>query len=139
MSETGDKIIKEIHARQVKRRPRWHFLIRNASVWTFFIAALAFGALSFSIEEGVIEKGICAHHATGSSVLQFVFHDLSFLWVFSALLFIVLAFLNLRLTTEGYRYRTLWIVLAVFFILVMFVLLMHHEGFGGDCRETNFI
>ncbi len=113
----------------MKHRSRRYFLIRNACVWAAFGAAVVLGAVSISAEEAVIERGIL--------MPGFLFRDLSFLWIAATVLFVALAFLNLRLTTEGYRYRAAWIVLGILLVAAMLGLLFHHEGIG-DHAEAAF-
>ena len=135
MSETSKKIIEEIHERNVTHRPKWHFFIKNISVWAALIAAIVFGALSISIEESVLEKGMFG------SVLSFefvraLFQGVSLLWILCTVIFIVLAFLNLRLIKEGYRYRAWWIVIGVLVVVVTFGLLFRQEGVGDRAESV---
>ena len=130
MSEISKKIIEEIHERNVKHRPKWYFLIKNLSVWVMLVAAIFLGALSMSIEESVLEKGIGVGGFFGSGSFYLIFHGVSLLWILCTVLFVVLAFLNLRLTREGYRYRTWWIVLGVLLLAGTIGLLLVREGIG---------
>ncbi len=136
MSETSHKIIETIHERKVKHRPRFYFLIKNISVWAMLVAAVFLGALSVSVEESVIEKGIGIHGFLSSEFFMFMFQGVSFLWIVCTLLFILLAFLNLRLTKEGYRHRALWIVLAILLLIGTFGLLFRNEGIGNRTESA---
>ena len=136
MSETSKKIIEEIHERNVTHRPRWHFLIRSISVWAALIAAIVFGALSISIEESVLEKGIVGHSVLSFDFVQLLFHGMSLLWILFTIVFIVLAFLNLRLVKEGYRYRAWWIVIGVIVVIATFGLLFRQEGIGDRAESA---
>ncbi|HUZ92705.1 MAG TPA: hypothetical protein VNG29_01770 [Candidatus Paceibacterota bacterium] len=136
MSETSKKVIEEIHERQVTHRPKWHFLIKNISVWVSLAAAVFFGALSLSIEESVIEKGGGVRSLLGPGALRSLFQGVSLLWIVFTVLFIVLAFLNLRLTREGYRYGRWWVVLGIFLVVVTFGLLFYQEGIGDRAEST---
>ncbi len=131
MSETSKKIIEEIRERHITHRPRWQFLIRNASVWMAFVGAVVLGALSASIEEAFIERGIGAVPGVWSAeFIGFICQGMSLLWIGCAVLFVVLAFLNLRITGDGYRYRTLWIVLGIILMVAAVAALLRHEGVG---------
>jgi hypothetical protein len=131
MSETSKKIIEEIHERHVTHRPKWQFLIRNITVWVVFAAAVALGALSASVEEAFIEKGIgSVPGVLSSQFVTFVCQWMSLLWIGCAILFVVLAFLNLRISGEGYRYRTAWVVLGIILMVAAIVMLLRHEGVG---------
>ncbi len=136
MSETSKKIIEEIHERHVTHRPKWHFLIRNISVWAALIAAVVFGALSISIEESVLEKGIVGHRILSFEFVRLLLHGVSLLWILSTVVFIVLAFLNLRHVKEGYRYRALWVVIGVLLIVATFGLLFRQEGIGDRAESA---
>jgi hypothetical protein len=136
MSDTSKKIIEEIHERNVKHRPKWYFLIKNVSIWTLLVATIFLGALSLSIEESVLEAGIGVHGFFSSEFFLLVFHGVSLLWLLCAILFVVFAFLNLRLTKEGYRYRMWWIVLGILLLVVTFGLLLGHEGVGDRMESA---
>jgi len=136
MSEISKKIIEEIHERNVTHRPKWHFLIKSISVWVALIAAIVFGALSISIEESVLEKGMVGHSVLSFDFVQLLFHGVSLLWVISTIAFIVLAFLNLRLVKEGYRYRAWWIVIGVIVVVATFGFLFRQEGIGDRAESA---
>ena len=136
MSETSKKIIEEIHGRNVKHRPKWYFLIKNFSVWALLAAAVILGALAMSIEESVLEAGIGVNGFLSSGFFLFIFHGISLLWLLCTVLFVVFAFLNLRLTREGYRYRAWWIGLGLLLIIVTFGLLLSREGVGNRMESA---
>ncbi len=135
MSEESKKIIEEIHERNIKHRPRWYFLIRNISVWTSLVAAVVFGALSISIEESVFERG-GVHGLLSFDVIRVLFQGASLLWILCTILFVVLAFLNLRFTKEGYRYGPWWIILGIVLLVATFGLLFHQEGIGDRAESV---
>ena len=130
MSETSKKIIQKIHERHIHHRPRWYFLIKNASVWTALAATVVFGALSVSIEETIIEHGFFGRG------LMDLFHGISLLWIVSAIVFMALAILNLRHIREGYRYRAWWIVLGIIVVIATFAVLFCHEGIGSQVEAA---
>jgi len=136
MSETSKKIIEEIHERHVTHRPKWHFIIRSISVWATLIAAIVFGALSISIEESVLEKGIIGHNVLSFDFIQLLSHGVSLLWIIFTIVFIVLAFLNLRLVKEGYCYRAWWIVIGVIVVVATFGFLFRQEGIGDRAESA---
>lgn len=136
MSETSKKIIEEIHERHVTHRPKWHFLIRSISVWAALIAAIVFGALSISVEESVLEKGIVGHSVLSFKFVQLLLHGVSLLWILSTIVFIMLAFLNLRHVKEGYRYRAWWIAIGVLLVVATFGLLFRQEGVGDRAESV---
>lgn len=136
MSETSKKVIEEIHGRNVVHRPKWHFLIKSISVWAALIAAIVFGALSISIEEAVLEKGIVGHTILSFDSVQLLFHGVSLLWISSTIVFIILAFLNLRHVREGYRYRAWWIAIGIVVVVATFGLLFRQEGIGDRAESA---
>jgi len=136
MSETSKKIIQEIHDRNVTHRPKSYFLIKNASVWAMLIAALFLGALSMSIEESVLEKGVGVNGFLSSGLFHSIFQGISLLWILCTVLFVVLAFLNLKVTKEGYRYRAWWAIIGVILLAVTIGLLLNHEGIGDRIESS---
>lgn len=136
MSETSEKIIKEIHERHVTHRPKWQFFIKNISVWAALVAAVVFGALSLSIEESVLERMAPGTNILSFEFFRFLFQGASLLWIIATVAFIVLAFLNLRFTKEGYRYGAWWLILGILLVVFMAGLFFYHEGIGGQIEST---
>ncbi len=136
MSETSKKIIEQIHERHVKHRPKWYFLSESVSVWVMLVAAILFGALAVSIEESVLEKGVGINGFFSSEFFHFIFNGISLLWIVCVVLFVVLAFLNLRLIKEGYRHRAVWAILGAILLVATFGLLLGHEGVGDRLEST---
>ena len=136
MSETSKKIIEKIHEQHVTHRPKWYFLIKNISVWVALIAAIVFGALSVSIEESVLERGMTGHTFLSFDSVRLLFQDVSLLWILSTIVFIVLAILNLRLAKEGYRYRVWWIVIGVLLVVATCGFLFRQEGIGDRAESV---
>jgi amino acid transporter len=123
MSETSKKIMGTIHEQKICPRPKWYFLLKNTAVWFLLILALFLGAFSVGMQETVMEKS--ANPGFSAYVL---FGSISFLWLLITVLFAVLAYANLRLTKDGYRYRAAWILFAVILVIIGFGVLFHHEG-----------
>ncbi len=136
MPQESEKILKEIHERHITHRPRWYFLIRNASVLTALAATIFFGALSFSIEEAVLERGLGVGHAFDFTSLMLLFRGASILWIVSTVIFMVLAFLNLRHIKEGYRWRAWWIIIGIIAVVFTFGMLFLHEGIGSRAESA---
>lgn len=136
MSDASEKILKKIHERHVTHRPKWHFLIKDASIWTALAAVVFFGALSISIEESVIERGFGIGGAFGFGSIKLLFQSVSLLWIASTAIFIILAFLNLRHVREGYRWRAWWIVIGIIAVVLTLGLLLRQEGIGDRAESA---
>ena len=136
MSDASEKILKEIHERHVTHRPKWQFLIKDASIWTALAAVIFFGALSISIEESVLERGFGIGGAFGFGSVRLLLQGVSLLWIASTAIFVVLAFLNLRHIKEGYRWRTLWIVIGIVAVIVTLGFLFRQEGVGDRAESA---
>jgi uncharacterized membrane protein len=143
MSDISKKIIEEIHEKKIKPISKRYFVIKNVSVWLALFVSVVLGAISISIEEVLIENAnnpYSPYPGTYHGLVSWV----SFLWLFFTLLFMTLAYLNIRSTDEGYRYRTVWVVISILLAFIILGVFFHHEGigdraeylFGSHCEST---
>jgi|GEM_PF-6593533 cytochrome bd-type quinol oxidase subunit 2 len=137
MSDTSKKIIGEIRDKNIKPISRRYFVIKNAAVWLSLLLWLILGAISISIEEVLIENSNNPYAPPGMGVSHGLVNWVSFLWLFFALLFMALAYLNVRSTKDGYRYRAVWIIIGILLTFITLGVLFHHEGIG-DRVESMF-
>ena len=127
MSDTSKKILEEIHERNLKPHSKRYFVVRNVAVWSALLASVVLCALSISLEELVFENA-GPYGSVGAGLTHLLFNGVSFLWIFSTIMFMVLAYLNIRSTDEGYRYRTAWIVIAILLVSLTLGVWFHSEG-----------
>lgn len=138
MSDISKKIIDKIHEDNIKPTPRHYFVVKNVTVWLALLASVIFGAVSVTIEETLVENSSAPYKITPLGVSHFFINSLSFLWIFSTLLFMALAYLNLRSTKEGYRYRSIWIILAIILLFLILGVFLHHEGLQWHVNNFMF-
>lgn len=135
MSDTSKKVIDEIREKNIKPRSKRYFVIKNIAVWTALLVSVILGAVSISIEEVVVENSSNSYSYIGA--YHGIVNWVSFLWLFSTLLFMALAYLNVRSTSEGYRYRAVWVVIGILLAFITLGVLFKHEGIG-DRAESMF-
>lgn len=100
-----DKILHTIKEEKIEPTPRWHFLLRNYSVWSVGIFSVLIGSLSVAAiifayantELGVSQTG-------GSSSARLVIQTMPYVWLLSLVVLLVVGELAIRNTKRGYRY-----------------------------------
>lgn len=137
-------IIEEIEKRGLVPRPRYHFLLKRSVFWSLAIISIIIGAIAFAVAIYVFfdNEGISTTTLL-ETPLETILQSVPFIWLFVLGLFTTSAYLGLRNTKTGYRYKTVRAVLGVIIasICLGFVLntfdfgqmvhnyLLHHTGF----------
>ena len=47
--KASEKILEQIRREQLRPKPRWHFVLKNALAWLAFAVAVILGGLAFSV------------------------------------------------------------------------------------------
>lgn len=125
MSDIRKKVIEEIHERNIKPLSKRYFVVRSTAVWLSLLASAILGGILVSTEDMFLERA--------NGLINWV----SLLLIFSVFLFMTLAYLNVRSTKDGYRYRTVWIVISIILIFMALAIIFRQEGVG-DRIESRF-
>ena len=104
MNDFPESIEKEIEARGVLPRPRWHFLFRRSVMWILAVASVLSGAVAFSVADYVFfdNEGISVATLL-QSPLEGVIRSVPFIWLLAFGLFCATTYVGLRHTRTGYR------------------------------------
>ena len=85
--------------------PRWHFLLKNYSIWTLGEVSFAVGSISFALILHLVKNNDWAiYDEVSGSLWQFVFLTLPYFWIILLALFLSAMYYNLRHTKGGYHY-----------------------------------
>ncbi|MCL4405506.1 MAG: hypothetical protein M1361_00465 [Patescibacteria group bacterium] len=125
MSDISKKVIGEIHEKNIKPLSKRYFVVRSTAVWLSLLASVILGGIAVSTEDMFLERA--------NGLINWV----SLFLVFSVFLFMTLAYLNVRSTGDGYRYRTVWVVISIILIFIALAVLFRQEGIG-DRVESRF-
>ncbi|MCD4694216.1 hypothetical protein K8R62_02550 [bacterium] len=100
ISEVIFKKIKESH---IKPKPKWEFLLKDYTIWTLFGISLIVGGLAFSVIFYMFANNDWnLYQYVSGSFIGFFFVTLPYFWLIILVMFIVLAYYNLRHTKRGY-------------------------------------
>ena len=115
-------IIARIKSEGITPTPRWHFLMKEGVVWSLGALSVALGSMAVAgILFEIRNAWWDVYDATHSTFVDFLLDAVPFMWFLIFGLFVVTAYLFVRQTKGGYRYR--------FFILVGISLAA--SGVGG--------
>jgi glucan phosphoethanolaminetransferase (alkaline phosphatase superfamily) len=136
MTDFSENVVKEIEARGVEPKARWHFLVRRSVFWSLAIASVLLGAISFSVGDFVFfdNEGMRASVLL-ETPLEGVLQSIPFLWLFVFCLFTVSAYVGLRHTRTGYRYRTLMAVAGVIVVSIALGYILNLFDFGQAVHD----
>jgi glucan phosphoethanolaminetransferase (alkaline phosphatase superfamily) len=131
MNDLSKQVVEEIEARGMTPRPRWHFLIRRSVFWTLAVVSVLVGAVAFSVADYVFfdNEGVSVAVLL-ESPLEGIIQTIPFVWLFAFGLFAASAYLSLRHTRSGYRYRTAGVVLTVLVVTVALSIVLNLFDFG---------
>ena len=132
MRDPSEEIMTELASRDVRPRPRWHFLIRRSVFWSLAIASVLIGATALSIafyiffdREG-LPLGLLLE-----SPLEEVLEGAPLLWLLIFSLFVLSAYLGIRHTKNGYRYETLKVAVLLLGVTAALGLALSAVDFGS--------
>jgi len=137
MSDLIKKTLAAIKQQDITPTPRWQFLLKDYLVWTGAGITLALGSLAVPvIIHMLVANDWDVYVYLNGSLGQFILLTLPYFWMIFLLLFIALAYYNIRHTKGGYRYGMLYISIGS--IAVSFVLgaALYGAGLGQVIDET---
>lgn len=117
MKDVTKEVIKKIEKENVKPIPKWEFKAKELLTMLFFCLNIVVGALGTSIIIFLIKNNEVVFD--GSYVKNFgewIILSIPFVWFLLTVLGLVLAFLFLKKTKDGYRYD-FWVLVVVNLIL----------------------
>jgi uncharacterized membrane protein len=131
MDNFSKQVVAEIEARGATPKPRWHFLLRRSAFWTFAVLSILSGAVALSVADYVFfdNEGISVATLL-ESPLEGIIQTIPFIWLIMFALFVMSAYLSLRRTKSGYRYRTIIAVSGAIVVTVLLSLMLNLFDFG---------
>lgn len=131
MNDISDSIEREIEARGMNPRPRWHFLLKRSIFWTLAVTSVMSGAVAFSVADYIFfdNEGISIATLL-ESPFEGVIHSVLFVWLLVLGLFCVTTYIGFRYTRTGYRYHTAGVVASVLAATIGLGLILNQFDFG---------
>jgi hypothetical protein len=104
-----DKIIQG----EVKKVPRWRFVVKNIALWFVGIICVIAGSLTVSlIIFTVVNSGPIFDHIGQRNVWKQLIIILPMLWLLITIIFVILFDILIRRTKRGYKYSLTFIMLV---------------------------
>lgn len=101
----ASSVLSRIDKEGITPTPRWHFLLRESSVWTLGGLAVLFGSFAVAaIIFVALDSDWEFYEATHDNLLTFAVAVMPYTWLIALLVFGVLAYESVRHTKRGYRY-----------------------------------
>lgn len=132
MSENiSEKILETIKDQQLKPKPKWQFLLQDYMVWLSGLLAIMIGGLAFAVIIYMfVNNDWGLYPAVSNSLVYFIFKTLPYFWLIFLVLFIIIAYYNLKHTKQGYKLRLRNMVLITVLVSVLLGLFWYNIGFG---------
>lgn len=131
MTHLSENVIKKIKNDHIVPAARWHFLLKNYSLWGAFFFAVILGSLSFSVVVEMLAKGdweISKH--LGMSLFGFLLMVMPYFWLIFMLMLIVLAYFDWKYTKNSYHFKTYYVIMGSFGASIIFGMLFYSLGLG---------
>ncbi len=118
-------------------RPRWEFVVKNYFFWGLGALAVLLGALAVSailFEVTNVDWRLAS--ATHGSLAALILAAAPYLWIVALIVFVVVGYRNVRLTSRGYRYRLSTIALGAVLTSLTLGSALHMGGFSRAIEES---
>ena len=132
MHDFSKDILQTIEKKHIKPLPQWVFFARQASLIGTFLLSVIIGGISVSVilfsvsEVADVGMGRMMRMHPGPFLLTY----LPYVWVAALIVFGVAAYVEMRHTKAGYRYRTATILGASFLASLLLGGSLHAVGAG---------
>jgi hypothetical protein len=134
---SAQKIIEKIKEARIKPKPRWEFLLKNYLIWAIFAVAISVGSLAFGVIIFMFKNANWQSYAANEGIAKKLLISLPYFWFIILIIFIIIAFYNLKHTPKGYKYNPLLVVAASIIASIMIGSIVYATG-GGEKLEDIF-
>ncbi|GAB4250941.1 MAG: hypothetical protein Kow0027_14580 [Saprospiraceae bacterium] len=106
--KASEKILEQIRREQLRPKPRWHFVLKNALAWLAFAVAVILGGLAFSVILFAIQQTEfeLLDHLNHSGIELFL-GLLPLIWLVLLIAALLTSMLSVRHSKRGYKYGIL--------------------------------
>lgn len=139
--ETVQKVMEAIEQKKLSPIPRWKFILKYTTLWIFGVFSILSGAVAFSLVLLlVLNEDWVEYKLLHGSFLNALFRMFPFVWGITFVVFLLVAYMAIRHTKHGYRFR-LWSIVGVNILLslilgiVLYVAGMSHWVDSGLGRH----
>ncbi|MDD3487077.1 MAG: hypothetical protein PHF35_01705 [Candidatus Moranbacteria bacterium] len=131
MEKLGDKILDKIKKEKIEPRPKWQFLLRDCSVWLFFLVSLVVGAVAFCVSLYIfLNNDWDLYQYLHTTLVGHVLISIPYVWIAILVAFVLIANYNFKYTRNGYRHETFLVVGLSVAGSLLFGAFLHSMGMG---------
>jgi len=131
----GKEILEKIKEGHIKPKPKWEFLLKNSVIWLIFVAAIFIGSLATSVIIFMLTHTDWQYYAAFGGPLKLLLVNLPYFWLVTLIIFIGIAFYEIKHAKKGYRYNSLVIVLVSVIISLIIGSAVYAIGAGEKLEE----
>ncbi|MBI5037938.1 MAG: hypothetical protein HZC01_04535 [Candidatus Kerfeldbacteria bacterium] len=131
MNEISRKIIEVIKAEHIQPKPRWQFLVQRWIVWVASVFAVTVGSVAFSvILFRLVNNDWEIIESLPRSPLEHLVNTMPYIWLIVLIIFIGIAYYNVRHTHGSYKYHAYFIVIGSMGLSLIFGGVLYGCGLG---------
>ncbi len=127
----SDKILSQISQERITPTPRWHFVLKEDTLWTVWFISVLVGAMGVTGSLYTFKNaGWEFYSITHTNALSFVIDSMPYFWILSLAVFMVIGYFNIRYTKKGYKYSLVAVLGASVLASVAIGSLLYVAGAG---------
>ncbi len=131
MSTISDKILNTIKGEHIKPKPRWQFLLQRWLIWIATCVSVIIGSASFSVLFfNLVNNDWEIPKYLGRPTIVHFFNTLPYIWLAVLVLFVGLAYYNVRHTKGAYKYHAYYYVAGSILASVIIGSFFYAVGIG---------
>ena len=131
METITKKAVDKIKKENIVPKAKWQFLLKNNLLWTMSVLVIFIGSLATSVTLFLLtDNDWDIYKYTDKNLLESILLVLPYFWLLIIFIFILLAYYNVRHTTDGYKYRSYAIILASVLMSLIAGAIMFYAGLG---------
>ncbi|MBU2103817.1 hypothetical protein KKD95_02280 [Patescibacteria group bacterium] len=125
----ADKVLERVEQLQLKPRSRQFFKLRNIGIWFLAALSVVVGGLAIS---SIIFRSVNAGAALrpGTPPLQEALLVMPFLWIILMVIFVYVAYREIRSTKRGYKYSLTALILGTLLASSVLGIVFYTAGAG---------
>lgn len=137
MTTLSDNILNTIKGKNLKPKPRWHFVLRQISIWFATLLSVGIGSITFSvILFRMVNNDWEVLKFINRSPIAHVFNTLPYIWILLLILSVGLAYYNARHTKGAYKYQGYWFVIGSIVLSLALGGMLYAVGIGPRVHTT---
>ncbi|MDX9893686.1 MAG: hypothetical protein RB292_04750 [Patescibacteria group bacterium] len=131
----GQSILEKIKQRHIIPKPKWEFLLKDYVTWVIFALAIIIGSLATAVIIFVANYTNWRYYEPELGTLKGLLISLPYFWLAIMVIFLVIAFYNLKHTKKGYKFNIFLIALSSIIISISLGGLIYAAGFGEKLED----